>query len=481
MPLPLSAGDMTRVRRLEKVTKIVPYGPAFAYNTSLPNTNPTSTFVLACIDPRFAYALEEYLNETYAKRGQSYDLFILAGASMGGNLTGNSASAPPGNTVPTCAIVSASNNWRTTLTEHIQVAISLHNVTNLVIIDHLNCGAYVNCNGATGGPNGDQDVSLHTAQFTTLNAYIQAATFKANTTNAPTLGSVIFGNATFYYFDGVSASLSTTLRDFNSNQVRIGDKGSNSGAKVLVLGCIDPRYSAILTSFLTQYKQLQFVYDLFILAGASIGANQSYRTGAFPTVRANDPSTTPYPNNQLANNGAGFGTLGITWGPTFFDHLAVARLLHGVTEVWIFDHLDCGAYKAIKSIATDLDPTIHTTEILALEGLINTFTTTVDPLNATPYSLTVRGFVIDTAGEINSVLNQPSTGIGVRFGSSRIRNPASFNTDALAFNRASYINQVQPLDMSNEPGNSVGKSLQTVTTACGCITELNFPVLKRTL
>ena len=165
MPLPLSAGDMTRIRRLERVTKVLSQSNPSTYFSALPNTQPTSTFVLACIDPRFAYALEKYLDQTYAQNGSSYDLFILAGASMGGNLTGNSATSIPTNTIPTCAIVSAGNNWQVALHNHIQVAITLHNVTEVVIIDHLNCGAYSACAGATQNPGGDQDRQLHEDEF----------------------------------------------------------------------------------------------------------------------------------------------------------------------------------------------------------------------------------------------------------------------------------------------------------------------------
>lgn len=469
MPLPLSAGDMTRIRRLERVTKVEP--PSSLYFSGLPNTQPTSTFVLACIDPRFAYALEKYLDQTYAQNGSSYDLFILAGASMGGNLTGNGA--PP---IPNCSIVSATNNWRQTLLDHIQVAITLHNVTQIVIIDHLNCGAYVACAGATSGPTGDQDRQLHEDQFDTLKAYINGVNFFANTTGTATLGSTIFSSITGYYFNGVAASATTNMLNIADGSPRspaiTESKGTNSGAKVLVLGCIDPRYSAVMTSFLTQYQGVQFIYDLFILAGASLGANQSYTT--FPTKR-NLGATGSYPNNVLATGAAGIGQLGRSWGPTFFDHLSVARALHSITEVWVFDHLDCGAYKLILDgslNASDVEIGPHVTEMEKLRTNINTFTNGTDPLNPTPYSLSFKGFVIEQDGSIQYVIND-GTGTTVnetvRFGSSRIRNPASSFTDLVAFRRADYITQVQPLDMTQNV-TPLGLSRQQVTTLCPCIT-----------
>lgn len=474
MPLPMSAGDMTRIRRLERVTKVVPLSNPFSYFSALPNTNPTSTFVLACIDPRFAYALEQYLDQTYAQNGSSYDLFILAGASMGGNLTGNGAP------LPNCSIVTATTSWRQTLRDHIQVAITLHNVTQVVIIDHLNCGAYVACASALVGPPADQDRTLHTTQFDNLKSYINGLNFFANTTGTSTSGSTIFTSINGYYFDGVEASPTTNLRfisdPLSGTPILSEPKGTNSGAKVLVLGCIDPRYSAVMTSFLNNYQGVQFIYDLFILAGASLGANQSY-TATFPTPRT-DGNRGDYPNNILANGTAGIGDLGRTWGPTFFDHLRVARLLHTITEVWVFDHLDCGAYKAILfgdlGVSDDLIGP-HITEIAKLQSLINQFTP-VDGLNS-PYTLSFKGFVIDKAGTIRNVIDD-NTGTKIdntiEFGTSRIRNPASSFTDTLAFRRADYITQAQPLDMTQNQ-TRVGLSQQNLTTLCPCVTVPHVP------
>jgi len=472
MPLPLSASDITRIKRLERATQVVPLNNPFSYHSGIPNTQATSTFVLACIDPRFAYALEQYLDHKYAQNGSSYDLFILAGASMGGNLTGHTATAPPGNTVPNCIIVSPANNWQQTLIEHIQVAITLHNVNSILILDHLDCGAYTNCAGA----GTDQLVGPHTSQYNTLINVINNYTFSNNAGTVST-GSAIFGGQIIgQYFDGARADTTTTVRDITTGNVLspsvIEPKGINSGAKVLVLGCIDPRYSAVMTSFLTQYQNVQFIYDLFITAGASLGVNQSY--SSFPTVRGNQ-ATPSYPNNALPSL---FGGIGITWGPTFFDHLSVARLLHQISEVWVFDHLDCGAYKLILNgslSATDDVSGPHITEMKKLQGLINQYTNSYDTLNGS-YSLSFKGFVIDKSGSIQSVIDD-TTGTSlykiVNFGTSSIRNPASTYTDLLAYSKGDYITQVQPLDMTANYGNTTGISQQKLTTLCTCSTVTN--------
>jgi hypothetical protein len=322
---------------------------------------------------------------------------------------------------------------------------------------------------------------LHTTQFNTLKAYINSETFNTDLVGTTAFGSVIFSSITGYYFDGVAAIATTNMLNIADGSPRSPpiseDKGINSGAKVLVLGCIDPRYSAVMTSFLTQYQGVQFIYDLFILAGASLGANQSYET--FPTLRTlGDPGA--YPNNVLADNRANIGYLGLSWGPTFFDHLSVARLLHGITEVWVFDHLDCGAYKLILNgdlSATDDSELPHISEMQKLKTNINAYTADYDPINTDPYSLSFKGFVIGKTGTITSVIGD-DTGIkidmSVQFGTSRIRNPASVQTDLIAAGRADYITQVQPLDMTANR-NTTGISQQNKTTLCSCETIANLP------
>jgi hypothetical protein len=73
-----------------------------------------------------------------------------------------------------------------------------------------------------------------------------------------------------------------------------------------------------LTDETAQYFQhdmgLKDKYDYVILAGASLGVNN-----------------TKYPN----------------WGKTFWEHLDTAIALHGIHEVIILDHRNCGAYKLL--------------------------------------------------------------------------------------------------------------------------------------
>uniref|UniRef100_A0A6C0B3I2 Uncharacterized protein n=1 Tax=viral metagenome TaxID=1070528 RepID=A0A6C0B3I2_9ZZZZ len=462
----LSAGDWIRLKRIQGTR---PNPLPTEIGVDIPDNAPptdsanTTAFVLACIDPRFASALEAYLAEELAQVGFfTYDLFILAGASLGGNLTG------PGG----CAV--ATSNWQNTLLDHIQAAITLHNVTSFYVVDHLLCGAYSNC-VLSGGP--DTSATPHSTQFGTLKTLIDSHNFVSNAGIPSTPGSTIFPTPNWHglYFD-VPVGSQTVLRDYANIQQFIEYFPPTSTAKVLVLGCIDPRFNATLTSFLVNYKEVQFIYDLFILAGASLGANQSYNLNGTPRTSGNTGDA--YPNNALAPNPgrAAVGPMGATWGPTFFDHLSIARLLHQITEVWVFDHLDCGAYKLIKLnngttplvLPPDNDIAPHTEELLKLQTRINTYTSTTDYLNNPPTQLAFKGFILDLHGTITKVVDD---GRGINIdpskapGSSRIRNPASDNTDRLAFNSADFVTH-------SHTGSCT--SHVTVTRLCTCYPSLVY-------
>jgi carbonic anhydrase len=488
MPMSMSTSDFTRTKRLASRNTLVEKTVPFAYNTTIyPNTDPnnggnanqlnntgTRAFVLGCIDPRYASALENHLANSLVSNDYSYDLFILAGSALGGGLTGTTGACATGAT-GRCLVVSTGNNWNEVLKEHIQVGIALHNVTEFIAIDHLDCGAYKNCILCSGT---DVESSPHKAQFERLTrgtlltngvTGISGTTFFSHLGGGVQTGTQIFTDGiTGSYFDyrsPLSDDTTTNLLTYDAPPRTLDTDyfPRDYQTKVLVLGCIDPRYSQLLTSFLNNYKGVQFIYDLFILAGASLGANQSYNT--FPTKRASGSAGSQYPTNLLATGIANtVGPMGVNWGPTFFDHLSIARLLHRISEVWVFDHLDCGAYKAIKFGdlgAIDLDPDEHTPELIKLQGYINTYTSTTDDLGNAPTRLAFKGFVMDMQGGITKVVDSGGlqldnvlfSPVGT-FGSSRIRAPASEIIDLRAKASADYVLKVEaqdsPKGFSNE-------------------------------
>jgi carbonic anhydrase len=94
----------------------------------------------------------------------------------------------------------------------------------------------------------------------------------------------------------------------------------------LLLNCMDYR----LTDKVTAYMAAQGMtgkYDQVILAGASLGA-----------------VTLKFPD----------------WGRTFRQHLDVAIQLHGIHEVIVIDHRDCGAYRVILGKDYAGDPAAET-------------------------------------------------------------------------------------------------------------------------
>ena len=114
------------------------------------------------------------------------------------------------------------------------------------------------------------------------------------------------------------------------------------------------------------------------------------------TQRADLVPGDAYPNNLLARNGVTgqIGPLGHKWGPVFFDHLALAVQLHGVTEVWVFDHLDCGMYKSTLKLETDEDPSIHLKQQQDLKKL----------LASKHPNLKFKGYLIAVNGGISQII-----------------------------------------------------------------------------
>lgn len=132
---------------------------------------------------------------------------------------------------------------------------------------------------------------------------------------------------------------------------------SKGKASVFALTCIDPRYTFDAAYFLQHKKELHQDYDLFTLAGASVGATKK------------------------------------EWTKSFFDNLELGLKLHGIKEVWCFDHLDCGMYKATFGLKDDLDPKIHIDCMDKLRKLIK---------KKHP-ELKFRSFLIDSKGHVSSV------------------------------------------------------------------------------
>jgi carbonic anhydrase len=142
-----------------------------------------------------------------------------------------------------------------------------------------------------------------------------------------------------------------------------GFKGS--GASVLVLGCIDPRYANSLAWYLTHTQELKGDYDLFTLAGAALGVLQ----------------------NQFPH-----------WGQTFHDHVGLAIALHDIQEIWVFDHMDCGAYKKLVLGGLDqpdTDEKVHLDKLKELQA----------ELKSKYPQLGFKGYIISVNGTVKNVID----------------------------------------------------------------------------
>ena len=134
---------------------------------------------------------------------------------------------------------------------------------------------------------------------------------------------------------------------------------SKGKASALIVGCIDPRYSNDLNHYLTHSLELHADYDLINFAGASIGILSK-------------------PN----------------WAEMFWEHLDLAKSLHGITEVHCFNHLDCGMAKATFQLEKDDKPELHLQQMRFLQEAIK---------NRNP-ELTFKGFLITQYGVISQVI-----------------------------------------------------------------------------
>lgn len=86
-------------------------------------THGAEALVLSCIDYRFVNVMTNFLQSSPSLTN-SYDPMVLAGASLGYNQKKFKA-------------------WQKTFIDHVKLAIELHDIKQMVVFDHMDCGAYV--------------------------------------------------------------------------------------------------------------------------------------------------------------------------------------------------------------------------------------------------------------------------------------------------------------------------------------------------
>jgi carbonic anhydrase len=100
----------------------------------------TDALLLSCMDYRLVDDTERYM----AGRGlkDRYDHIVLAGASLG-------------------AVTDKYPAWNQTFWDHLEVAITLHSVHKVILLDHRDCGAYKVILGEDLAKDAQKEAEVH--------------------------------------------------------------------------------------------------------------------------------------------------------------------------------------------------------------------------------------------------------------------------------------------------------------------------------
>ena len=112
----------------------------------------TEALVLSCMDYRLMDDIETFMG----KRGMRnrYDHIVLAGASLG-------------------AVQERYPAWSKTFWEHLDIAIQLHHIHTVIIIDHRDCGAYKVILGDDLANDRERETEVHAQHLARLGTAIK--------------------------------------------------------------------------------------------------------------------------------------------------------------------------------------------------------------------------------------------------------------------------------------------------------------------
>lgn len=110
-----------------------------------------STLLLSCMDYRLMDEIERYM----LRRGlyHNYDHIVLAGASLG-------------------AITDKYPAWRKTFWNHLELAVQMHGIHTVMVLDHRDCGAYKALLGVDYAKDAQKETAEHAAKLTKLKRMI---------------------------------------------------------------------------------------------------------------------------------------------------------------------------------------------------------------------------------------------------------------------------------------------------------------------
>ncbi len=113
----------------------------------------TDALLLTCMDYRLVDETERYM--TGRGMRDHYDHVILAGAALG-------------------ATTDQRPGWNTTFWEHLDVAVDLHSIRKVIVIDHRDCGAYRVFLGEDFAKDREHETTIHEATMRDLANQIHA-------------------------------------------------------------------------------------------------------------------------------------------------------------------------------------------------------------------------------------------------------------------------------------------------------------------
>ena len=130
-------------------------GGALMLGSFLPQTawaaGGTDVLLLSCMDYRLVDETERFMSGKGLQN--KYDHIVLAGASLG-------------------AVTPKFPAWNTTFWEHLKVAIDLHHIKKVMVLDHRDCGAYKVVLGEDFGKMPEKETQAHAETLMSLRKQI---------------------------------------------------------------------------------------------------------------------------------------------------------------------------------------------------------------------------------------------------------------------------------------------------------------------
>jgi len=113
----------------------------------------TDALLLSCMDFRLVDETERYMSGRGLRK--KYDHVILAGAALG-------------------ALTEKYPSWNRTFWEHLEIALQLHQIHEVFVIDHRDCGAYKVILGEDFSKDPVKETAIHATKLKDLRNQIHA-------------------------------------------------------------------------------------------------------------------------------------------------------------------------------------------------------------------------------------------------------------------------------------------------------------------